>query len=253
MSEINSPPKLRFQKGGNAKLDKTTTTFSLPAGYTCPGAKQCKSRANVDTGRITDGPHCEFRCFAATAEAMYGNVRASRWHNNTLLRACKTPKQIAELILFSMAKNTVKVRVHESGDFFNQMYFDGWVLVAKERPDILFYAYTKSLPFWVARKEEIPENFVLTASYGGVYDDMIEQHGLRHAVVVFHPDEAEARGLEIDHDDHMAYSKGNDSFALLIHGTQPKDSEASQAIKRLKKENIKFSYGPSQNVPVGSN
>jgi hypothetical protein len=40
--------------------------------------------------------------------------------------------------------------------------------------------------------------------------------------------------MEIDHDDyHAAFGKKN--FALLIHGTQPKGSMASQALQELKR------------------
>jgi hypothetical protein len=59
--------------------------------------------------------------------------------------------------------------------------------------------------------------------------------------VVFHPDEAAALGLEIDHDEtHALYGKSN--FALLIHGTQPKGTNAASAIKTLKADNIDFTY-----------
>ena len=60
----------------NAKLKKLAKklrlklkTFSLPSGWTCPGAKDCHSRADRDTGKIKDGKHTEFRCFQASAEA----------------------------------------------------------------------------------------------------------------------------------------------------------------------------------------
>jgi len=52
--------------------------------------------------------------------------------------------------------------------------------------------------------------------------------------VVYSEREAENLGLEIDHDDtHAAFGKEN--FALLIHGTQPKGSAASEALKQIKK------------------
>jgi hypothetical protein len=35
---------------------------------------------------------------------------------------------------------------------------------------------------------------------------------------------------------------GKDSFALLIHGTQPKGSKGSKAIKEMKANGTKFSY-----------
>ena len=60
------------------RLGVTLKTFTLPAGYTCPGAKDCLSRADRITGKIKDGPDTEFRCFAASAEAVYPSLRAAR-------------------------------------------------------------------------------------------------------------------------------------------------------------------------------
>ena len=113
-----------------------------------------------------------------------------------------------------------------------------WYIVALRNPRTLFYAYTKSLRFWVGDLTENPElwNFVLTASYGGRDDHMIDEFNLRSAKVVFSEAEAEELGLAIDHDDSHAAKPTlrDDSFALLIHGTQPAGSEASIALKELK-------------------
>ena len=80
----------------------------------------------------------------------------------------------------------------------------------------------------------IPSNFVLTASYGGKHDAMIVEHGLKYAEGVYSEEQADALGFEIDHDDYHA-AFGTKSFALLIHGTQPKGSMASQALQELKR------------------
>ena len=55
-------------------------------------------------------------------------------------------------------------------------------------------------------------------------------------MVVFSEDEAYERGLEIDHNDsHAAVPDWEyDDFALLIHGTHPKGSEAAKALVELK-------------------
>ena len=58
---------------------------------------------------------------------------------------------MAAVILGSLSPCAGVVRVHDSGDFFSQEYFDAWLEVARGRPRTRFYAYTKSLPFWVAR------------------------------------------------------------------------------------------------------
>ena len=113
-------------------------------------------------------------------------------------------------------------------------------------PDRLFYAYTKSLQYWLKYKEwtEHLPNFILTASRGGRDDHLIAEHNLRESVVVFSEEEAYNGGLEIDHDDSHAARPdlAQNNFALLIHGVQPKGSEASEALKILKRDKVKHSY-----------
>ena len=224
----------------NAKLGRTVYTSSLPAGYACPGAKDCLCVCDPKTLKLHDGPDCKFRCFSASQETA-ANVSASRWRNSDLLRNAKTSSAMADLILNSLPKKALKVRPYISGDFFSQDHFDAWIAVAERRPEILIYAYTKSLPFWVARLDRIPKNLILTASMGGKFDYLIEQHQLRYAKVVYAPEEAVALGLEIDHDDSHAQRHGP-SFALLIHGIQPKGSAAAAAQHDLKRRGIKFAY-----------
>ena len=230
---------LKFQQG-NAKLGKNIFTFSLPAGHSCPFANDCLSKADKLTGKLTDGPNTQFRCFAASSEAVYPNVRLARWHNFDLLKKLST-NEASNLIIESLPKKANIVRVHVSGDFFNESYFLAWLQVAKLRPNVLFYAYTKSLVYWVNYIKEIPSNLVLNASEGGKLDAQISEHRLKFAKVVYSPEEADKLGLLIDHTDEAAY-KTKESFALLIHGQQPKGSKASQSIKDLKARNIKFSY-----------
>lgn len=229
--------KLKFQKG-NAKLEKGIHTFSLPAGHSCPFAYECRASADRDTGKISDGEFQKFRCFAASAEALYPSTRKSRWHNYDLLRSKKTKQEMTNLILESLPTRAKMIRVHVSGDFFNQAYFDAWMEVASRNSHITFYAYTKSVNYWLARKDSIPNNFELTASMGGAADKVVILNNLKNAVVVFTEEEADSINREIDHDDSHAYSKGG-SFALLLHGTQKKSSEASKALSNLKKKGIK--------------
>ena len=232
--------KAKFVRG-NGKLPKSITIFNLPAGHTCPFAKECLSKAHPLTGKIVDGKHCRFRCYAASAESQYKNARNLRWHNFRLLFR-KTTLEMADLLCGSLPKNTTTLRIHESGDFFNQAYFDAWLEVARRNPTILFYAYTKAIPFWVNRLDKIPSNLRLTASLGGTHDDLAEKHNLKTAFVAFSESEANVRGLPIDHDDSLAYGPNENSFAHLIHGTQPKGSEASKARVSLRKTTGFFGY-----------
>ncbi len=225
---------LSFQKG-NSKLGKNIFTFSIVSGYTCPFAKDCLAKVDRITGKLTDGPDTQFRCFSASQEALFPAVRKSRWENfEKIVNAIKN-NTLVELIINSIPKKATIIRVHVAGDFFSQSYFNAWMQVARNRPDIIFYAYTKSIGFWVNQLGNIPSNFKLNASYGGKQDNLIEQYNLKYAKVVFSVEQA--GNLKIDHDDTSAYIH-DESFCLLIHNTQPKGSEASKALSKLRKLGI---------------
>jgi len=226
----------------NAKLKKMLKelslklkTFTLPAGHSCPAAKDCLSKADRETGKIKDGPDTEFRCFAASAEATYPSLRKMVWRNFELIKATlkNSVDACADLICKSLPKKFDILRVHVGGDYFSKQYLQAWIEVAKRNPDKLFYSYSKSLHFF--KEFALPENLVLTASRGGKHDNLIDLHGWKEALVVYSEQEAIDKGLEIDHDDtHAAF--GKDNFALLIHGTQPAGSTASKALSLLRKQ-----------------
>jgi hypothetical protein len=168
---------------------------------------------------------------------MYPNVYNIREHNFNSLRKLSNEDMI-KIIDASLPDDAGVVRIHVAGDFFSRAYMMAWYYVALMNPETLFYAYTKSLRYWVGGITELPtlHNFVLTASYGGRDDHMIDEFSLRSAKVVFSETEADSLGLAIDHDDSHAANPAwrDDSFALLIHGTQPAGSDAATALKQLK-------------------
>ena len=246
---------LNFQKASdNAKLKELAAaigvllkhiyTFSLPSGWSCPAARECLSKAHPITGKITDGKEAIFRGYSATDEARSTAARKSRIVNFEQLKHL-TEEAMFELIMASI--NTTRylcmevIRVHAAGDYFSEAYFRAWMRAAKSRPDIKMYSYTKSLNYWVANLDIVPDNFNLIASRGGRHDHLIEEYGLREARVIFKPEEAEALGWPIDKDDSIA-AIGTGNFCLLLHGTQPAGSVASKAQSDMKKRNIKFSY-----------
>ena len=218
----------------NAKL-KGIWHYSLPSGHTCPGAKSCLTFAHRETGKVTDKQTAvdgqTFRCYAAMDEARRPNVRKTRWDNFDLLKAAKTTKNMAALIIKSIQASGLRrggtLRVHIGGDYFSQVYFNAWMIAARFFPQITFYSYTKSVKFLV--DADLPENFVFTCSRGGKYDNLIPKSKVKSAKVFFSTDEAKALGLDIDHTDDLAIS-GSDDFALGIHGSQPAGSDASKAL-----------------------
>ena len=223
-------------------LDGKRKIYSLDllSGYSCPFAKGCLSKAAVDENgkrKIQDGKDNEFRCFSASQEVQYTNVYNSRKHNFDALRELHLNDMIHELNQ-AMPDNLGICRIHVAGDFFNSDYMFAWINMAMMHTDRLFYAYTKSLKYWLKYREyvDLVDNFVLTASFGGRDDDIIAEHNLRSTKVVFSESEAVKLGLAIDHDDSHAArpSMSDQDFALLIHGTQPKGTEAAEALKALK-------------------
>lgn len=222
-------------------------SLDLTSGVTCPGAKNCHSWAKVDpqTGKakIQDGPYCQFRCFSASQEVLFPAVRARRANNTDQIKSAKYAGRIARLILESLPPNIGILRLHVGGDFFCQAYMSAIIAVAAARPDVLFYFYTKSLPYLQRAVQDVPSanlpkgvilpNLLVTGSRGGKYDNLIDVLQLREAKVVYSEAEATELGLTIDHDDSHAALAGGD-FALLIHGTQPAGSNAGKALAKLR-------------------
>ncbi len=141
---------------GNKKLPKGTMIFNIPAIQTCPFRT----------------PLCEKACYALKAERLYPNVLPAREHNLAIIRK----GQFKPLMLEAIKTNYKKIktiRIHESGDFFSQSYLDDWFAIAREFPEFIFYAYTKSFYLTFDAK---PVNFVLIASFDETTDELRLNH-----------------------------------------------------------------------------
>lgn len=188
--------------------------WNLPTGSSCPFALECKVTVDRHTGKF-DVKHGQYRCYAASSERFPG-VRAARWANFESARAG---------ILPALPTKCRAVRIHMSGDFYNQQYFDLWLAMAEKNPGVEFWAYTKSLSYWVARLGSIPDNLVLTASYGGRLDPLIELHGLKNVKIYKTPWEVEP-GRPIDTNDDWARRPGV-NFALIDNNVIGKTKQAA--------------------------
>lgn len=197
---------------------KSVVSFDLPAGHTCPMADKCKATADKITGKITDSKGMQFRCYAASNEAVFSSTRKNRWHNFDEL---KNAVSMDVLIENSLPAGVKVVRIHSSGDFFNKKYFDAWCKVASNHPEINFFGYTKILPYVNAVK---PANFKLVYSYGGILDSKVTNEPVAYVVNTIQ--DAVNKGLPVScqsnpSDDYDFVMSGK-SFALVLHGTQPK-------------------------------
>lgn len=112
--------------------------WELPSRITCPYST----------------PLCKRKCFARNSERFPQN-KQSRVNNyeQSLLDTFETTAIEAITHFIHLEKNIGKsiiVRLHTSGDFYSQHYFDKWVRIAnhfKETPHILFQAFTKSVRY----------------------------------------------------------------------------------------------------------
>ena len=145
---------------GNRKLvpnqDTAFLIWNLPACITCPYATE----------------HCKKACYARKAERAYPQVLPARLRNlEDSKRADFVERMTATIRNASerCKKAHLIVRIHESGDFYNQEYADKWLAIAHALEDdarIVFINYTKSFPYFDG--VALPSNFHIRAS---VWDD----------------------------------------------------------------------------------
>lgn len=135
--------------------------WNLPAVKTCPYATE----------------HCKKFCYAKKAENAYPDCLPCRERNFELAKKTDEFKhRMLYTILkkrFYSRKKWLIVRIHESGDFFNQAYADAWLWIAMQCAGeyIKFICYTKSFPYFDGKK--LPGNFFLRAS---IWDDTKPEH-----------------------------------------------------------------------------
>lgn len=246
---------LQFQHG-NAKIPKPLI-FSILSGVNCPFAHLCHSRAFPDAPAgekvryfaVEQGLDGAFGCYSAGEEAQYPKVYGIRKRNSDLL------KQAASLGHDQFTRTTMmvelldesikaadprckheKVRVHVGGDFYSYEYMWAWLRVAERHPNRKFYAYTKSLPFWLQHHIEshIPDNFTLVASSGGRADHYIDEYPDIFKVVshvVLDPNDPEQHKYPAEHgEDEMCFQESG-HFDLILHGRQPQGPLSKQAKK----------------------
>ena len=129
---------------GNHKLSKTILVFNLNRVVTCPGRS----------------PWCEENCYEIKSYR-YPAVKPARGRN---LAATKTDDFIFRIVaeIRKDRRTPIQgVRIHGSGDFYNQAYLDKWFMIAGMCPDIFFKANTRS---WMLDYSKKPDNLRLRYS-----------------------------------------------------------------------------------------
>lgn len=110
---------------GNHKLDKSVGVFSLPPVKTCVNCSTCAST-----------------CYAMQAYKQYEHSR-NAWDYNYELS--KSDDFVAEVNRQLKKYKFDTIRLHSSGDFYNDDYIDKWQQIMLDNPNITFYSYTKNI------------------------------------------------------------------------------------------------------------
>ena len=235
-----------FKFGVNNTKLKNTITFSKSSGLTCPAANKCKAFAhmNEDGKRsVKRFKDTEFTCYSASLEALYPSLYNLTRHNTGLLNEYIKKddfKGLVECLNVSLNSKRSKkinlVRWNQSGDIYTRFELEALKEVCELNKDLIFYFYSKNLILYPTNRS-IPNNMKITASYGGKNDYLIDRgYFKRFSKVVFSENEAKILNLPIDTDDTHAYQdKGANGFALLLHGTQEKNTPSAEALKLIKR------------------
>lgn len=205
---------------GNAKLLKTSggeyhvVGFGLPADVdfvgvdgekrnTCPGALACRAV-----------------CYAKQGTYRFANVVKARHHNLDLSKR----SDFVDLIIDDLSTMVIKskrcrkpynvVRLHDAGDFYSQRYLNDWSTIARSFPDVIFYAYTKSMHLDLSK---VPANLRITQSLGGRYDNLVNL-GRPHSRI-FSNDKAREDAFYVDGNiNDVPAIEGDIAIGLVYHG-----------------------------------
>lgn len=109
----------------NTKLGRLIHAWSILAGLTCPGESLL----------------CKCRCYALHGNFLWNTTKTAHGKNTQFSRT----ELFADWMVHEIQRRFVRVlRVHVAGDFYDEIYIDKWVQIAKALPDVTMYAYTRS-------------------------------------------------------------------------------------------------------------
>tara|TARA_R110000823_G_scaffold304556_1_gene426256 strand:- start:318 stop:947 length:630 start_codon:yes stop_codon:yes gene_type:complete len=195
----------------NSKLKKTSkinnkrvfnfgiiANKSLEGKSTCPFAKGC---LGVD-----------YKCYAQKGAYAWPKVKDA--YNNRYHLTLQD--NFVDIMNESIQKKKVDIlRLHDSGDFYSIKYLNKWVQIAKDNKNIIFYAYTKSIPFF--RKVTIPTNLKIIFSEGSKKDNLINTLKDRHSRIFKDINTMLKAGYINASDNDLNAIQDNKKVGLLLH------------------------------------
>ena len=194
----------------NSKMKKTSLknnakifNFSIPAyktksgKITCPFADACVKYCYAQKGNYTRYPIVQ--------EVQEKKYEISKQNNFNSLMNAEIKK-----------KKATHIRIHDSGDFYSIKYLSKWIQIAEYNKEVIFYAYTKSIKFFVDGLL-LPDNMKIIFSEGSKHDELINIKEHRHARIFKNIDLLIASGyIDASENDLQAITE-NKKVGLIFH------------------------------------
>ena len=114
------------------------------------------------------------------------------------------------------------LRLHDSGDFYSINYLNKWIQIANDNKEVIFYAYTKSIPFFKRTKEMdtnflLPKNLKIIFSEGSKKDNLINTNKDRHSRIFKDIKSLLSAGYINASDNDLNAITDNKKVGLLLH------------------------------------
>ncbi|MBW2970819.1 hypothetical protein KY320_01515 [Candidatus Woesearchaeota archaeon] len=132
---------MKMLKNGNSKLGEAIYNFNLPRST-------CSCRTEL----------CSKYCYAKKGHFRYENVVKCFGNNLVESKQDDFVKRMNAQIIYLDCKY---VRLHSSGDFYSQEYYEKWNQIAKANPDVKFLAFTRNITIDFSDR---CENFIIYQS-----------------------------------------------------------------------------------------
>lgn len=198
-----------YLSDGNSKYAKSklkVLTWGIPAFksvtglVTCPGAGWC--------ARL---------CYAQQGRMRMANCRQAQERRLALSLA---PGFVESIVRELKARKWARVRVHDTGDFYNPAYLGHWFEIINQFPDKSFFAYTKMVPMFKALPGW-PPNLHVVYSLGGKWDDQVDLDKDFHSRIFEDAAAATAAGYAVSPNEFpLSMDRPVTREALLYHGNR---------------------------------
>ena len=113
-------------------------------------------------------------------------------------------------------KKATHIRIHDSGDFYSVKYLEKWVDIATQNKGVIFYAYTKSIKFFI-NGLKLPKNLKIIFSEGSKTDNLINVNKHRHARIFKSQELLEAAGYIDASSNDLKAITDNKKVGLVYH------------------------------------